>query len=511
MESILDYFENTVTRFPDREAVDDGSCCYSWKEFYLLTERIATAVASESQPGMPIPVFMEKKADVAAAFLGIVSAGCFYVYLNPELPNIRIAKMLEILKTDTAIVQENLMARLYACDFAGSAIGIQEAKKTKPDSFLLKKRRAGISNRQYLYGIFTSGSTGVPKNVVVSHQAVLDFMKDFRNEFPVSAGDVLANQAPFDFDVSVKDIYLSLFTGAKLVLIPRRMFVEPALLLDYLCEKKATVLIWAASALCMISGLKGFEYRIPEAVRLVMFSGEVMPMRHLRIWMDAIPGAEFVNLYGPTEVTCNCTYYRVAGREADEDGLPIGIPFAKRIVFLLDSCDTPIFKDSVRGEICVGGSGLASGYYKNPKETKKRFVRSPVKSHGGKPIYRTGDMGYYDQRGNLYFAGRLDNQIKHMGHRIELEEIERECMKQKGIGQVCCIYRRGKLILFYAETNERIQEGLQESLWTSLRESLPDYMIPNRMIRLDRMPLNKNGKIDRQRLATWEGGTGFDG
>ena len=134
---------------------------------------------------------------------------------------------------------------------------------------VLKERITGIQNKDYLYGIFTSGSTGIPKNVVVSHQAVLDFMEDFCQEFSVGCHDILGNQAPLDFDVSVKDIYLSVITGAKLVLIPRRMFAEPALLLDYLCEKRVTVLIWAASALCIVSAMRGFEYRIPGLIRCV--------------------------------------------------------------------------------------------------------------------------------------------------------------------------------------------------------------------------------------------------
>ncbi|MBS6223004.1 MAG: AMP-binding protein, partial [[Clostridium] symbiosum] len=342
MDYILEYFNKTVETFPNREAVDDGVNCYGWRELHLLTQHIASAVAEKSIAGRPIPVFMEKSADAVAAFLGIISAGCFYVYLNPDLPDERIRRMLQVLDSDTAIVDERLKKRLILAGFQGNLLGIEKAKAEPIHMAVLNERITGIQNKDYLYGIFTSGSTGTPKNVVVSHQAVLDFMEDFCQEFPVNHHDILGNQAPLDFDVSVKDIYLSVITGAKLVLVPRRMFTEPALLLDYLCEQRVTILIWAASALCIVSGMRGFEYKIPGLIRRVMFSGEVMPQKQLKIWRNALPKAEFINLYGPTEVTCNCTFYRVTGREPEHVPLPIGIPFAKRNVFLLNEYDMPV-------------------------------------------------------------------------------------------------------------------------------------------------------------------------
>lgn len=293
---------------------------------------------------------------------------------------------------------------------------------------------------------------------------------------------------------------MSVITGAKLVLIPRRMFAVPALLLDYLCEKRVTVLIWAASALCIVSGMRGFEYRIPGLIRRVMFSGEVMPQKQLKIWRKALPKAEFINLYGPTEVTCNCTYYRVTGREPEHVPLPIGIPFAKRNVFLLNEYDMPVMADGMLGEICVGGATLADGYYHNEEETSKRFVRSPVKSHAGMTIYRTGDLGFYDNRGNLCFNGRKDFQIKRMGHRIELQEIEHECSLMAGIWQACCIYDGKDITVFYVGEVENGQ------VRRFLKERLPRYMLPSRFVNLQSMPLNKNGKIDREYLKTWKGG-----
>ncbi len=160
-------------------------------------------------------------------------------------------------------------------------------------------------------GIFTSGSTGRPKGVVVSHRSVIDFMEYFTELFSITAQDVIGNQAPFDFDVSVKDIYATLKAGATMEILPKQLFSFPAKLLDYLCERRVTTAIWAVSALCIISTLNGFSYRVPTHLNKILFSGEVMPVSHLNIWREHLPDALFVNLYGPTEITCNCTYYIV--------------------------------------------------------------------------------------------------------------------------------------------------------------------------------------------------------
>ena len=163
---------------------------------------------------------------------------------------------------------------------------------------------------------------------------MIRFIDHFVKIFGITEDDRIGNQAPFDFDVSVKDIYSSMATGAALVLIPRELFAMPPRLLDYLCRKKITTLIWAVSALCLISALKGLKYKVPETVRKVMFSGESMPVSQLRIWREALPDAKFVNLYGPTEITCNCTYYKVEKDFQDQDRLPIGRALPGRNVFL---------------------------------------------------------------------------------------------------------------------------------------------------------------------------------
>jgi len=349
-----------------------------------------------------------------------------------------------------------------------------------------------------LYINFTSGSTGVPKGVTVSHRSVLDFIPQFAEIFGITQNDILGNQAPFDFDVSVKDLYTALYTGAKVQIIPRAYFSQPTKLMDYLADHEVTILVWAVSAMCFVSIMNGFSYRIPSRVRQVLFSGEVMPIKHLMKWKSALPHARFVNLYGPTEITCNCTYAILPDRDfAPDEALPIGCAFPNEKVFLLDENDALVTVPGQAGEICVSGTALALGYYADPVRTAQAFTQNPLNTNWYERIYRTGDLARYDESGSLYYIGRRDFQIKHMGHRVELGEIEATAMRCDAVTRACCTFdaERQRLHLFYTGSCEKA------ALLAALKESLPPFMQPNTAVQLDEMPLNKNGKIDRTALA----------
>ena len=325
---------------------------------------------------------------------------------------------------------------------------------------------------------------------------VLDFMDAFSSLFPLGPRDKVGNQAPFDFDVSVKDIYSCLKTGATLSILPKELFSRPQELMDWLCDRQATTLIWAVSALCLVSTFHGLDYRQPTTLRRVMFSGEEMPRKHLEHWRSHLPQTEFVNLYGPTEITCNCTYHRLDPHRDYGAGIPIGKAFPNRQVFLLDSQDREITSPGSLGELCVRGSSLALGYYRAPEQTAAGFVQNPLNQVLPDRIYRTGDLASYGQDGELYFRGRKDFQIKYMGHRIELEEIQRAASQLPGVDQCCCVFdqRRSKLLGFYTGA------ASPQEVRGALRAVLPVYMIPGSFFRLDQLPLTKNGKIDRVRL-----------
>lgn len=572
--NVLEMLERTAAKFPDKTAFGDPSKEITFGELVRKAQAVGTLLADRIGIGSPVAFYMEKSVDAVTAMFGAVYAGGFYSFVDVRQPAARAAKVLGVLEpavviTDDANAEK---AEQLKAQTASGAMWIRiedllsdadrmtengrepEGEKENPTDRVdtrinrdltekLAAIRDQVTDNDILYVNFTSGSTGTPKGVAVCHRSVIEFISHFAPLFGINENDTIANQAPFDFDVSVKDIYSGLYTGAKVQLVPREYFSNPTKLMDYLCLHEVTVLIWAVSAMCFVSIMNGLAYKTPEKVRLVMFSGEVMPVKQLKIWRRYLPSAVYVNLYGPTEITCNCTYY-VLPQDREwglSDVIPAGKAFPNEKVFLLDEGDRLIPRPDPRqernneaagrdyysderkesqesgsgteradgglksaageGEICVGGTCVALGYYRDPVRTAAAFVQNPLNDRYPERIYRTGDIGRYDADGNLVYVSRKDFQIKHMGHRIELGEIEADAMARDGVSRAACLYDAGKkrLILFY--TGERDRKDLEKEL----KEVLPPFMLPNRTIQLDEMPLNKNGKIDRNALGEMAG------
>lgn len=496
MNNILDYLEETEKNFFYEMAVDDGDIRVSWHELVAMSRRIGTSIAQKHIRKKPVVILAEKSAAVLSAMFGVAYAGCFYVMIDPRQPTERIKIIFSELQPEIVITTRDYEKLLDETGFTGNKQILWDMLKTKIDGKILKEVRGQIQDTDILYGIFTSGSTGKPKGIVVSQRAVIDFIGHFVALFEITENDRIANQAPFDFDVSVKDIYSAVMTGAKLILVPTKLFSMPSKLIDYLCDKKVTTLIWAVSALTLVSSLKGLQYKTPETVKKVLFSGEVMPVRQLRQWQAALPDAKFVNLYGPSEITCNCTYYPVMRLFEENEKIPIGKAFPGRCVFLLDENKEKIEEEGKIGEICVTGESLSEGYYRNSEETEKHFFFYPSGEKNNRRCYGTGDLGFFDKERNMVFAGRKDFQIKHMGHRIELEEIEMAMNRIDGVERNCCIMDmvHGKIIAFYQG------EAKEENVRRNIKEYVPIYMVPHKILHMEQIPINKNGKMDRTYL-----------
>ena len=496
IRNILDYLEQSARHYPDKIAFADEMSTCTYKELWKTARSVGTKLANYVPPRSPVPVFMEKRVETIYAFLGAVYAGCFYVLLDPKLPSERLKQILQTLQSEVLVLHPDYEKQFKALEYERNVVNILEALQEEEDAVLLETIREQRLDIDPLYAIFTSGSTGIPKGVLVSHRSVIDFMEEFVDIFGITDKDVIGNQAPFDFDVSVKDIYSTLKTGATMQIIPKKMFSFPTKLLDYLDEREITTLIWAVSALCIVTTLKGLEYKVPQKVNKIIFSGEVMPIKHLNEWKKYLPDALYANVYGPTEITCNCTYYIVDREFQPGESLPIGQPFPNEKVFLLDEENQLVREAGKKGEICVSGTALSLGYYRNPEQTKKVFVQNPLNEKYLERIYRTGDMAYYGHDGYLYFASRKDFQIKHMGHRIELGEIELAMEMAEGIRRACCTYDEpeNKIIAFYEGEAEKRQ------IVRALGKKLPAYMIPNVWVKMDRLPITKNGKIDRKKM-----------
>ncbi|MBR6358675.1 MAG: AMP-binding protein [Lachnospiraceae bacterium] len=501
INSVVEIFNRTVSEHGKKTAAIDPVRSVTWeelqKEAFCFADLI-DSVTETGKTGFPVAVFANKSVSLLSCITGVICSGGFYVYINPELTNARIETVLSVLEPACVLTEDALISRMKGITEKYRTIPFSEASGRNQDRNYTPRK--DINRETPLYGMFTSGSTGVPKCVLVPHGAAMDFILHFTGIFGFTSDDVIGNQAPFDFDVSIKDIVTAFFTGAALVLIPTEYFVTPARLLDYLIDNNVTSLTWAVSALCLVSGLKGFTYKVPDKIKRVMFSGEVMPMKQLAIWQENLPDAKFVNLYGPSEITCNCTYYELNRRYSLDEKLPIGRPFPGRTVRLLDSDGAEITAPGVTGEICVCGESLAIGYYRDEEQTNKAFVTYKDKNGNECRMYKSGDLAFIGDDGELYFAGRKDFQIKHMGHRIELEEIEGHINSVEGVERSVCAFdaSHDRLSAFYTGTIGKTE------LHGILKETLPLFMIPGKIAHVKKFVIGKNGKLDRKSLSELE-------
>jgi amino acid adenylation domain-containing protein len=341
-----------------------------------------------------------------------------------------------------------------------------------------------------LYIICTSGSTGVPKGVVISHRAAIDFTEEASEVMEFSEKEIFANQAPFYFDASVPDLYCTIRNGATLHVIPAAWFAFPIQVLEYMKEHEVNAIFWVPSALIVTANLRALREVEVSSLKKVMFCGEVMPVKQYNMWKKALPDAMYVNYYGPSETTYASTYYVIDREFKNEETLPIGKPAINTGILILNDEEKQCETGEV-GELCIRGSGVALGYYNNPEKTKEAFVQNPLSPFYHDIMYRTGDLVKLNERGEIEYVGRKDFQIKHMGYRIELGEIEAAALNCDGIRRVCCVYTGTKIVMFYE--GDKTEDELKEYV----AGKVPEYMVPGKLVHLETMPLNANGKIDR--------------
>lgn len=497
-KNILNYLEHTVTQCPEKIAISNGPTSLTFTDLHNRAASIGTALHREGYYKQPVVVFMQKSPSTIAAFFGAIYAGCYYIPLDDEMPRHRIELILNTLQPGAMICDEKTEELAKQFRFNGKVYRYEQiAFLEAPDSEALMNIREKQLDTDPIYVVFTSGSTGVPKGVMACHRNVIDYIEGLCEVMHFTSDTIFGNQTPLYFDAYLKEIIPTIKYGATTYLIPKNLFMFPVKLVEYLNEHKINTLCWVVSALTMISSFRTFDKVQPEYLHTIAFASEVFPIKQFNIWRKVLPNARFINLYGPTEATGVCSYYEVDRDFEEHETLPIGSPFPNTEINLLNE-NNQVPAPGEQGEICVRGTRLALGYYRNPEKTAEAFVQNPLNDLYPERIYRTGDIGKLNERGELVFAGRKDYQIKHMGHRIELGEIETIVNMHEQVRVACCIYdsESRKIILYY------VGDLSTGEMAAFIKSKLPRYMVPNITRQLETMPYTPNGKIDRKKLAT---------
>ena len=493
-KSVIEYLVATAAKYPEKIAVQDSIGTITFAELLRSAYVIADEIKTKELWKSPIGVYIPKGCLMVQAFAGINMSGNFYVPLDTKSPETRISSILNVLEAE-AVITDRAHEQQVKGMCNKQVIVIEDTLENQPKTDAdAEQYLARQIDTDPVYSIFTSGSTGTPKGVVIAHRGVIDYIDWAVSTFNVTSDTIIGNQAPFYFDNSTLDIYLMYATGATLDIIPEMHFSFPAKLVDYLNEHKITFVFWVPFALINVANFDIFKDKKPQYLKDILFAGEVMPNKHLNYWRKYLPNCQYANLYGPTEITVDCTFYQVDREFADDEPLPIGIECRNSgVLILVDQQREAAINEE--GELCVRGSSLALGYYNDPEKTQKAFIQNPLNKHYPETIYCTGDIVYKNERGEIMYVGRKDSQIKHNGYRIELGEIENAVLASKMVDNCCAVYdfTNKKIVLYYQAAEELNLSAFRKAV----SDKIPRYMIPSTYHREETLKQNASGKIDR--------------
>ena len=515
---------DSAAKYPDKEALAFKDQTITYAELEIEANKLAHSLSGLGvKKGERVGIHMNRSIGSIAGALGILKAGATYVPIDPMCPQSRLSYIInkcgikflltsqeKLTNIERAFPENSPLESILimnGLDSGSRSFGsaklidwreIQEtASKDAPDTKTIDSDLA--------YILFTSGSTGNPKGVMISHLNSLTFVNSAHDFFRIKMDDRFSNICPLHFDMSVFDLFVAFKAGASVVIIPESTAIFPLQLAQYIAKNKISVWNSVPSALTMLANLTNLDKYDFSGMRLVLFAGEVFPIKYLRRLMEFIPEAKFYNLYGQTEANTS-TYYLVEQIPSDDTAvLPIGRSLPNFEVFALNEDGKKVSEAGDKGELYVRASSVALGYWDDVEKTQERFVKNPLKSDLNEIVYRTGDLVRLDSEGNYVFLGRKDHMIKSRGYRIEIGEIETILCNHPEIKNAVVIPIPDELIgnrisaFIVPLTPGKIEK---EDILNHCSKHLPKYMIPEIIEFRDSLPATSSGKVDRKELST---------
>lgn len=499
-KNVLDYFLKTVNENKNKIAVTEGNKSITFGDLDQNAQVLANFIVDKGYASnTPIAVFLPKSIESVVADIAITYSCNIYMNIDVKSPLERIKNILDLIKPAFVITNSANLNLLNGTFDNNNVLLIDKVDfKQAPNSSLLFSRMDLQIDTDPLCIINTSGSTGTPKGVVLNHRSFIEFTEVSIEIFKFSNQEIIGSLSPLVFDIYSFELCLLMSKGSTLLLIPEQLSAFPIKILDLLRQHKVSFIFWVPTIMVNIANMNLLEsIQLPE-LKIVWFAGEVFPTKQFNYWKRMLSHTLFANLYGPIEITLDCTYFIVNREIADEEPIPIGIPYRNTDILILNNNDE-LIKEGEEGELCVRGTSLAMGYYNNPEKTASVFVQNPLNQSYPELIYRTGDVVTKNVFGEIVFKGRKDSLVKHLGYRIELGEIEHVIVNTLKIAKNgCVVYQtaRKEITLFYESETEITPTEFRKQI----AGILPKYMIPTVYIRMDEMPRNTNGKIDRLML-----------
>jgi len=499
-------FENIVDKYGKLNAiVFNKEYVVTYNELDGLSNQIANALHKNKLSSDDVILISgDKSLDMFATIIAALKAGITYCVYDPSGPLDRLKRITNVCNPQLIInsSKDEFILNSGLVDFV-----VLEYKEIKKQALLLSpNRNAKVSNtlgNQLAYIMFTSGSTGTPKGAMISHDNVATLLDWSLDNFTFGPGELLANVSPSYFDNFVFDFYSSLFSGASIVPFNSQDIADPYTLLQSIDDLGCTSWFSVPTMLIYLQNMRLLTQSSLKKIRRIIFGGEGYPKSKLvdvfNMFNERI---DFYNVYGPTECTCICSCYKVSQDDFEIlDGfLPLGRMIPNFKYYILDNNLQPSSVGG-NGELCLYGPAIGQGYCNDLNRTEVVFVKDPFCSRYSRIIYRTGDIvNYNTEDDKLYILGRLDNQVKHMGYRIELEEIEICVTQLKYVNQACCVYNvinNLSVLTLFVSTNQKELKVIRDDI----KNLIPKYMIPSKIHTIDKLPLNSNGKVDRKALS----------
>ena len=501
---VQQYFSNSATKYPEKVAVSCEDQSATFKDLETVSNQFSRDLKSIGVKRQEfIPFFLKKGINSIKAILSILKADCAYVPIDIHTPAERLRAILNAINANVIIVDDHsqsLLEPLLPIKDKALMVNLDQVKSTDDSPVSYQNISIDIA-----YVLFTSGSTGTPKGVMIPHKAIIDYIDWCVDIYSLSSKDIIANHAPLYFDNSTFDIYTAFKTGATLHLVHDELNSVLPTLVKWIDQRNITVFFCVPSVLTLLLKSRRLKEDSLQSLRHFICAGEPLPAQPIATMMEKYPHIQFTNMYGPTEITVDCSYYILTHKPSPQQAaIPIGKARNNMELFVRGEDGHLSQQVGSKGELLVRGTSVSYGYLGDTEKTEKVFIQNPFNEYFHDPLYCTGDIVEIEEDGNYMFIGRADDQIKHLGYRIELGEIEMAFSTLEFVSESVVVFQKESVDGESAELGALVNltGGSMEQLNRELREKLPSYMVPTRIKQFDdAFPRTPNGKYDRKQIS----------